>query len=63
MSVRAMTRGVIEFLTKPVHDQNCWTRSSLPSRRTAPAETPNKHVSGLPAYFRTLTPREPGASR
>jgi FixJ family two-component response regulator len=39
MSVRALKAGAVEFLTKPVRDQVCWTRSSWRSHRTALAVT------------------------
>ena len=61
MSVRAMKGGAIEFLTKPVRDQDLLD-ASLPSHRIAPAATLSELMLCRRVCFGTLTRREPSVS-
>ena len=58
MSVRAMKAGAIEFLTKPVRDQDLLDAIQVGLERDRKRHEGEKSVSALRAKFDTLTPRE-----
>ena len=58
-SVRAMKAGAIDFLTKPVSDQDsAWMPSPVPRSRTASLARPRPSWTRSSARMTTLTPRE-----
>src|SRR5207249_6801865 len=58
MSVQAMKRGAIEFLTKPFRDQDLLDAIQLGLARDRAWLENEKALAGLRARFETLTPRE-----
>jgi FixJ family two-component response regulator len=58
MSVRAMKGGAIEFLTKPVRDQDLLDAIQLGIERDRGRLEDEKALTGLRARLETLTPRE-----
>jgi len=58
MSVRAMKAGAIEFLTKPLREQDLLDAVSLALERDRQRRESEKSASNLRALFETLTPRE-----
>jgi FixJ family two-component response regulator len=58
MSVRAMKAGAIEFLTKPVRDDDLLDAIQVGLERDRKRHEGEKSVSALRAKFDTLTPRE-----
>jgi FixJ family two-component response regulator len=58
MSVRAMKAGAIEFLTKPLREQDLLDAVSLALERDRERRESEKSASNLRALFETLTPRE-----
>jgi FixJ family two-component response regulator len=58
MSVQAMKRGAIEFLTKPFRDQDLVDAVNLGLARDRARREDNESVSGLRARLEALTPRE-----
>ena len=58
MSVRAMKAGAIEFLTKPLRDQDLLDAIQVGLERDRKRHEGEKSVSALRAKFDTLTPRE-----
>ena len=58
MSVQAMKRGALEFLTKPVRDQDLLDAIQLGLERDRSRREGEKAVAALRERFETLTPRE-----
>src|ERR1700749_4021469 len=58
MSVQAMKRGAIEFLTKPFRDQELLAAVHLGLARDTAWLENEKAMAALSARFETLTPRE-----
>jgi FixJ family two-component response regulator len=58
MTVQAMKRGAIEFLTKPFRDQDLLDAINLGLARDRARRKDNESLVGLRARFETLTPRE-----
>jgi FixJ family two-component response regulator len=58
MSVQAMKRGAIEFLTKPFRDQDLLDAVYLGLARDRARREDNESLSKLRTRFETLTPRE-----
>jgi FixJ family two-component response regulator len=58
MSVRAMKAGAVEFLTKPIRDQDLLDAIQIAIERDRTRHESDKFVSMLRAKFETLTPRE-----
>src|SRR5499427_482284 len=58
MSVQAMKRGAIEFLTKPVRDQDLLDAINLGLERDRARRETERRLGPLRARFETLTPRE-----
>jgi FixJ family two-component response regulator len=58
MSVQAMKRGAIEFLTKPFRDQDLLDAVNLGLARDRARREENESLSKLRARIETLTPRE-----
>jgi FixJ family two-component response regulator len=58
MSVQAMKRGAIEFLTKPFRDQNLIDAIHLGIARDRAGREHEKALCALRARFESLTPRE-----
>jgi FixJ family two-component response regulator len=58
VSVRAMKAGAVEFLTKPVRDQDLLDAIQLAIAQDGARRDDEKTVAGLRADFDTLTPRE-----
>jgi FixJ family two-component response regulator len=58
MSVQAMKRGAIEFLTKPFRDQNLIDAIHLGLARDRAGRENEKALCALRARFESLTPRE-----
>ena len=58
MSVQAMKRGALEFLTKPVRDQDLLDAIQLGLERDRARREGEKALAALRERFETLTPRE-----
>jgi len=58
MSVQAMKRGAIEFLTKPVRDQDLLDAINLGLERDRARRETERRLGPLRERFETLTPRE-----
>jgi FixJ family two-component response regulator len=58
MSVQAMKRGAIEFLTKPFRDQDLIDAIQLALARDRAEREKKKVLCALRARFESLTPRE-----
>src|SRR5262245_25703872 len=58
MSVQAMKRGAIEFLTKPFRDQELLDAIQLGLARDRSRRDSDKDLSALKARFDSLSPRE-----
>jgi len=58
MSVRAMKAGAVEFLTKPVRDQDLLDAIQLAIAKDRARRDEERTLAGLRADFDTLTPRE-----
>jgi FixJ family two-component response regulator len=58
MSVQAMKRGAIEFLTKPFRDQDLIDAIQLALARDRAERENEKALCALRARFESLTPRE-----
>jgi FixJ family two-component response regulator len=58
MSVRAIKAGAVEFLTKPVHDQDLLDAIKQAVERDRARLRHRIHLRELRRRFRTLTPRE-----
>jgi FixJ family two-component response regulator len=58
MSVRAMKRGAVEFLTKPFRQQELLDAVQEALRRDSEARLQRSEISELTKRLRTLTPRE-----
>jgi FixJ family two-component response regulator len=58
MSVQAMKRGALEFLTKPVRDQDLLDAIHLGLERDRAQRDSEKTLAALRERFETLTPRE-----
>jgi FixJ family two-component response regulator len=58
MSVQAMKRGAIEFLTKPCHDQDLLDAIQLGLDRDRARRETEEALSGLRARFESLCARE-----
>jgi FixJ family two-component response regulator len=58
MSVRAMKAGAVEFLTKPLREQDLLDAVSVAHERDRLRREAEKSTSKLRALFETLTPRE-----
>jgi FixJ family two-component response regulator len=58
MSVRAMKAGAIEFLTKPLREQDLLDAVTVALERDRQRRESEKSASNLRALFETLTPRE-----
>jgi FixJ family two-component response regulator len=58
MSVRAMKAGAVEFLTKPLREQDLLDAVSVAHERDRLRREAEKSTSRLQARFETLTPRE-----
>jgi len=58
MSVRAMKAGAVEFLTKPVRDQDLLDAIQLAIAMDRARRDEERTLAGLRADFDTLTPRE-----
>lgn len=58
MTVKAMKAGAVEFLTKPVRDQDLLDAIHTALERSRVAKETEKASSELRAKFATLTPRE-----
>lgn len=58
MSVQAMKRGALEFLTKPVRDQDLLDAIHLGLERDRARRESEKAVAAVRERFETLTPRE-----
>ena len=58
MSVQAMKRGAVEFLTKPFRDQDLLDAIALALARDRAQRQKEKALAALKACFEALTPRE-----
>src|SRR3954463_15850966 len=58
MTVRAMKAGAVEFLTKPVRDQDLLDAISVALERDRQQREKNKSLAIIRSCFETLTPRE-----
>src|SRR5262249_39455848 len=58
MSVQAMKRGALEFLTKPVRDQDLLDAIQLGLERDRARREGERALAALRERFETLTPRE-----
>jgi FixJ family two-component response regulator len=58
MSVRAMKRGAVDFLTKPFHDQDMLDAVMAAIDRDRRRRTVNGDISQMQQRFGTLSPRE-----
>src|SRR4030081_1586348 len=58
MSVRAMKRGAVDFLSKPFHDQDMLDAVMAAIERDRQRRTIDGDVSQLQQRFATLSPRE-----
>jgi len=58
MSVQAMKRGALEFLTKPIRDQDLLDAIQLGLERDRARREGERVVTALRERFETLTPRE-----
>jgi FixJ family two-component response regulator len=58
MSVRAMKGGALEFLTKPIRDQDLLDAIQLGLERDRARREGDKALAALQERFETLTPRE-----
>jgi FixJ family two-component response regulator len=58
MSVRAMKAGAVEFLTKPLREQDLLDAVGVALERDRARRQSEKSASNLRALFDTLTPRE-----
>jgi FixJ family two-component response regulator len=58
MSVRAMKAGAVEFLTKPLREQDLLDAVRIALERDRARRESEKSVSDLRALFNQLTPRE-----
>jgi RNA polymerase sigma factor (sigma-70 family) len=58
MTVRAMKAGAVEFLTKPLRDQDLLTAVQMAIERDQQQREKNKLLVNLRACFDELTPRE-----
>jgi FixJ family two-component response regulator len=58
MSVRAMKAGAVEFLTKPLREQDLLDAVRIALERDRARRESEKSVSNLRALFNQLTPRE-----
>jgi FixJ family two-component response regulator len=58
MSVRAMKAGAVEFLTKPVRQQDLLDAIQLAIKEDRARREGDRAVAGIRADFDTLTPRE-----
>ncbi len=58
MSVRAMKSGAVEFLTKPLHEQELLDAVQAGIERDRARRQERKAVSELQVRFDSLTPRE-----
>jgi FixJ family two-component response regulator len=58
MTVRAMKRGAVEFLTKPFRKQELLDAVKEALRRDREGRLQRSEISGLRKRFQTLTPRE-----
>jgi FixJ family two-component response regulator len=57
-SVRAMKAGAIDFLTKPVSDDQLLEAIARATERDAEARTRDRELQSINALLRKLTPRE-----
>src|SRR5262249_25560345 len=58
MSVRAMKRGAVDFLSKPIHDQDMLDAVIAAIERDRQRRTLDHEVSQIRQRFGTLSPRE-----
>ncbi len=58
MSVRAMKAGAVEFLTKPIRDQDLLDAIRVALERDRARREQEKEVTELQRRFKSLTPRE-----
>ena len=58
MTVRAMKRGVVDFLSKPLHDQDMLDAVMAAIERDRRRRTVDGDVSQMRQHFETLSPRE-----
>jgi FixJ family two-component response regulator len=58
MSVQAMKRGALEFLTKPIRDQDLLDAIQLGLERDRARRESERALAALRERFETLTPRE-----
>ena len=58
MTVRAMKRGAVDFLTKPFRDQDMLDAVTVAIERDRKRRETDKILADLQTHFETLTPRE-----
>jgi len=58
MSVRAMKRGAVDFLSKPFHDQDMLDAVTAAIERDRQRRTVDKDISEIEQRFASLSPRE-----